>query len=568
MLRTAPLILALLAIAVSPAAAQVGATYCNVTAIECEQLSNGVRVTIVADGELEWDFDWEALLEEGAAVGESTEWGIYIWGWTDRFRRIPLCLWNARSKLGAAFVPIGKYPVSHAEIRIPPWAHEGVGLEVDIVNYLGWQSGEFHLRTRRGNWELDQSEDSNSIFVHWESDRFPPPPPPETPEDLPSELDVTVHDGAFDIRAVNAKLQDVANVIAAKGSFPIAAPADSDLRVSLNLLGVSPTKALTAIATASGLCARACPDGGWVIARPTDTAGGYAASESRTISLHHLRAEDALDLLPEFLLQYLHANRDANSIMVTGPGWLGDRVAEDLAKLDTQPPEVLLDVLVVEYTEGAGIARALSTKRDAEDIAAALDALTGDLSFLRLDGLSNGWDILVDALETETSTHLRSRTTVRVLNGRRARIFAGDQRYVILESVWEPGTAELERIETGTSLYAQPLLGHGDDVLIFLDLSTSALRGTDPSTGLPTVAVRNVYGSTRARDAETILVGGLESDEQERQDRAIPLLSSIPAVGSVFRAPDRAYSQTRLAIFITPHIIRTSVAAKGEANHG
>ena len=155
-----------------------------------------------------------------------------------------------------------------------------------------------------------------------------------------------------------------------------------------------------------------------------------------------------------------------------------------------------------------------------------------------------------------------------MLNGRRARIFAGQQRYIIIESVWEPGTADLERIETGTSLYAQPLLGDGDDVLLFLDVSASTLRGTDPSTGLPIVAVRSMYGSTRIRNGETILVAGLDSDQQERQDRTIPLLSSIPVVGGVFRAPDRSHSQTRLAIFITPHIIRTRVAAKGEANHG
>lgn len=185
-MRRALVLLALLVLALSalPAAAQRGAAYCNVTEIKSEQLSNGVRVTIVADGELNWQLDFERLVSEGAIECQVVygEWGRGINCMpTERFTRTPLRLMNARSKLGSAFVPVSKYPVSHVEISIPSWAVEGVGLEVDVVNYLSWFTGEGELFHPRYDFWFYPSDDRTQIIVAWTSDRFPPPPPPTTP---------------------------------------------------------------------------------------------------------------------------------------------------------------------------------------------------------------------------------------------------------------------------------------------------------------------------------------------------------------------------------------------------
>ena len=167
----------------APAMAQRGETYCNVTEISARQLSNGVQITIQADGEMEWWIDWDEIIADGAGY-----WQEYDWGWdiefTEKFTRLPIFIHNARSKLGAGFVPIGRYPVSHVEISIPEWAHEGIGMQVALVNYLGIIAGEGQDRHWRYNFTVTSSEDGSTIIVSWQSDRFPPPPPPATPQDL------------------------------------------------------------------------------------------------------------------------------------------------------------------------------------------------------------------------------------------------------------------------------------------------------------------------------------------------------------------------------------------------
>lgn len=547
-----------------PAAAQRGPVYCNVTDIKSEQLSNGVQVRIEADGQLQWDIDWEQLIEQGAVVEREEEWGM-SWDVTEKFRRLPISIWNARSKLGSAFIPIDKYPVSHAEISIPEWAHEGVGLEIRVVNYLGWVTGEGELERYRYDMDTDSTEDGNGILITWESDRFPPPPRPETPEDLPEELTVVCEGGELSVRAVNARLAAVANAISREAGFPVAAPSDADLRVSLVLDDVTPEQALQMTAMGSGLCASACPDGGWTVAEPR-AGGGYGASVTRRIPLRYLRALDALGLLPTFLLEYVHADEEANAMVATGPAWMVDRVAEDLSKLDTPPPEVLLEVVAVEYTSAETLSRNLRLERFAGDFAAGLDSLTGGLGFLWLEGLPEGWDMLLDNLEVEATTELRSRATLRVLNGHQAYIAAGQERYMVLEGLGLE--AYLERIGTGTTLSVQPLVGDGKEVLLHFGLVVRSLRGTDPTSGLPILALRRANGMTRVREGETIVLAGLHLKKESRQDRALPVLGWLPLIGQFFRAPDRSQSEAQLAFFVTPHILRDSLPAEGESHHG
>ncbi len=568
MARLVPAILLLVALAASPAAAQRCDVYCNITEITAEQLSNGVRITIQADGELHWYLDFASLIEEGAAEGEVTEHGIHIWGLTEKFRRLPFRINNARSKLGSGFVAIDKYPVSHAEIHIPEWAKEGVGLEVDIVNYLGWISGEGQSWRMRGDWDVESSEASDAIIVLWESDRFPAPEPPKTPEDLPEELQVTAEEGLLTLRAVNAKLQDVTNAIAREAGFSVSAPGDGDLRVSLCLRDVTPEKALNAIAAGCGLCAEARRDGGWIVARPTGSAAGYGASRSRRVHLRYLRALDAVDLLPNFLLEYLHPDEESNTVVVTGPESLLDRVEGDLAKLDIPAPQISVEVVAVEYSSGEDMARALKLERFATDFAAGLDSLTGGLSFLWLESLPDGWDLLLDNLEVQSSTRLRSSFRVRVLNSHEAAIGAGQQRFVILERGQGAFLeTSLEPVWTNSFISVQPLVGDGDEVVFGLGVIIRSLRGTDPKTGLPIVSLRRANGALRVRDGETVVLAGLRLEEQDRRDRSLPGLGALPIVGGIFRAPARSHTETRLAFFLTPHIIRSSPAERGEANH-
>jgi len=554
-------------LACAPAVAQRGETYCNVTEISARQLSNGVQITIQADGEMEWWIDWDEVIAEGAGYWWEFEWGRDI-EFTERFTRLPIFIHNARSKLGAGFVPIGKYPVSHVEISIPEWAHEGIGMQVALVNYLGIIAGEGQDRHWRYNFNTTSSEDGSTIIVSWQSDRFPPPPAPETPKDLETELLVSAHDGTVSIHAVNAKIQDVLARISTATGYPIMTPAQDDVRVSLELHDVSPGEALQLVATGTGFCAMACPEGGWIVAESRSAAGGYEAATTRVIPLQHLKASRALDLVPTFLLDYLRADEEANAIVANAPAWMLGRIEDDFAKLDAQPREVIVEVLAVECQSTEALVRDLQLRRYLSDFSAAADTLAGSLDVLWLEGLPRGWDAALDASNTRGTTRLRSKGTIRVANARTARIFAGQKRFVIIERVGEGLTAEVEPVETGTSLYLQPTLGRGDEVVLHLDVQIRSLRSSGRAGQLPVVGARRADSTVRIRDGETIVIAGMAEESETRRRGVVPVLGWLPLIGTAFQTQSVTRAETELAIFVTPHIVRTDVADKGERAHG
>ncbi len=545
------------------AAAQRGAAYCNVTEIKSEQLSNGVRVTILTDGQIEWDWDWEQMMKDGALELKRRPWGM-DWGWSRTLRRLSLRLKNARSKIGSGFVDISKYPVSHVEISVPTWAHEGVGLEVSVVNYLEWGTGEGELYRRRYRFDIHTNESGNGIIITWTSDRFPPSPPPESPKDLPTELKVSSREGKLSVHAVNAKVEDVAHAISRESGLPVRCAVQDDMRVTTRLENMEPEAALKAIALGLGLCMGRTDDGGCVLAEGLHNAAGYGAASQRRIPLHYLQADEAVDLLPNFLLSALRPDSENNAVVATGPTWMLDRVAADLARLDRPAPQVSLDVAVVEYTSAEVLDSALRAAGLLGTWGLSIDPSAGGMELLQLGEMPSGWEAALRANEASGATKLRAKTSIKARNGAKARIFVGQQRDIIIELFGQGGEADVLPVDIGTALEVQPLMGGGKDVLFYLHSETKTQTGTDPATGLPVVAMREAEGMARVRDGETVMVAGLTLEQASRSRRGIPLLRDLPLIGRLFEARSRSRSETHLAVFVTPRLDRGASALDGE----
>jgi type II secretory pathway component GspD/PulD (secretin) len=373
------------------------------------------------------------------------------------------------------------------------------------------------------------------------------------------------------VHAVNAKLEEVATRIAEATGLSVECPSDSNLRVSCHLERLPLAAALQAIAIGCGLCDWRRPNGSWVLTPEAASGAGYGTSAGRTIPLRYLRAREAIDLLPNFLLSYLYPDEESNAIVVTGPAWMGERVAADLAKLDTPSPEMVAEVVVVEYTSLRALSRSLGLALLTGEAASRFDSAFGEVDFQRLEALPAGWNAALSYQEASSTSRVRSRSTLRVLNGKRGRIFVGQQRNLVLEQLGSeyggPASATLEQVDIGASLVVRPQLGEGEEMVLNLQVEVDSLSATDPITGLPIVSRRSVNSTLRAKEGDTILIAGLQTSEETRRDRAIPLLARLPLLGGLFRAPDRSEAVLRLAVFVTPHRVRDQAQDKGTAGN-
>jgi len=72
----------------------------------------------------------------------------------------------------------------------------------------------------------------------------------------------------------------------------------------------------------------------------------------------------------------------------------------------------------------------------------------------------------------------------------------------------------------------------------------------------PTTSVRSASTTVVAKSGQTVVIGGLISDNATRRRSAVPYIDNIPVLGNFFRSDQHSDAKINLLIFLTPHIVR------------
>ena len=348
------------------------------------------------------------------------------------------------------------------------------------------------------------------------------------------------------------------------GTFPSPHPPtpsplpQMERAVSLCLQEMSPEEVLQAIATAYGLeLGRA--NGAWAIGEgAVGSMSTYLESSLEKIPLHYISAASARNSLPEFLLKHLRVNASENALTVVGPPPLVQKVREDIFKIDQPVPHVRIDALMMEITdtdESEKVLRLLAT--DAHNTA-RVNTGTADIYYQIFGGARTDIETKLRALAAEGKVRIRATPTTVALNGQKARIFSGQQRYIKADYFEEWSQAFITRVipvDVGVSLEMNCWVGAEGVILATVAPQVTAVAELDVVTGLPTVSTRRAETTVLLRDGETLFIGGLRLQQQDTITRKIPLLGDLPLIGGVFRARVQRRTSTELAVFITPRII-------------
>jgi len=557
-----------------------GIAYCNVTKVETKRLVNAVQVTIQADGLMRVRWREEDFFNVEAI--QTGQWDKLL----KQVPVLPLKLVNARSKVGS-FVDVGIYPISHVEISIPPDAPEGVVLDLRVVLFApgttwsiqtpwGWNIGMDNIKAPAISIRLTQ--DQRSLIIIATSDRrtIPPVERHRPPTDARTELLVSFEKESLSVYALNADLRQVVGEIARKSGKAIQADDTVDHIVSLSLRDVTVEEALQALATTYGLSLeREGPvirlSEGVVRDLPT-----YGESALETIRLKYLSAISARDSLPEFLLRYLHVNREENALTVFGPRLLVEKVREDLQKIDRPVPQIEIEAMAVEFSSIEDLEAALNLTsqvpaRDSQGnptydvngypiytVTGSLDSATGNITYNSVGKLSEEFQARLHALESSGRVRIRAKPRAVALNGQTARLFVGRQKYIKVNyyDYWyEAYLSRILAVDVGAKLEITPWAGGNGEITAEVAPEVSNIVELERLTGLPVVSTRNARTTVRVKDGETIVIGGLSIDQNEARRQKIPLLGDLPLIGWLFQAPKRTRTRTELALFVTPHIV-------------
>jgi len=108
-----------------------------------------------------------------------------------------------------------------------------------------------------------------------------------------------------------------------------------------------------------------------------------------------------------------------------------------------------------------------------------------------------------------------------------------------------------------------PQITEGDSLRmeIFQEISAineglSTAVGGASEVGVP-LSKREIENVVTVRDGETVVIGGLLSDEYQDTVSKVPFLGDIPILGWAFKTSKRQLRKINLLVLLTPHIIRS-----------
>jgi len=108
--------------------------------------------------------------------------------------------------------------------------------------------------------------------------------------------------------------------------------------------------------------------------------------------------------------------------------------------------------------------------------------------------------------------------------------------------------------DVGTKLRITPHINK--EGYVRMEISQEVSNVVDSSViGLPTTSKRSANTVAVVKDNNTIVIGGLISNQMTTSQSKVPILGEIPFLGALFRSTHNGSTKTNLLIFITPHVI-------------
>ena len=325
-----------------------------------------------------------------------------------------------------------------------------------------------------------------------------------------------------------------------------------DRKITVNLVDKQPREILDSIVDTYGL-SFAEVDGIYIFSEGIpNSPSSYLLSNIGCYTTQYVAAAKARELMPAFLTKYVKANASQNAVVLSAPDPVLRRFQEDIEQFDKPPAQIMLEVLVVEFTDVDTETFAAQVGWSNANLGLAADALTGDLSFTAVADLATDFYAWLNALVTSRKARVNASPRIATLSGSSAEIFIGIQQYL---GVPVSGGGGGNSINAGVSLSMWPLTGGNGEIIMNVSEEISTLGAPSALTGLPEKTRRSASTTVRLQDGQTLIMGGLRQEESREVRSRIPILSDLPLVGELFKSKHIEKTKVDLTIFVTARLL-------------
>jgi general secretion pathway protein D len=283
---------------------------------------------------------------------------------------------------------------------------------------------------------------------------------------------------------------------------------------------------------------------------------------------------------------HISAIEDSNQLLIKAGVSDYEKIQSAIERLDIEPLQVLIEMKIIEVSLDDSLEHGIEllfgnavpvsavesdptpkiTPYNFSTAGATISGAAGAIySFVGTDATAR-----INALESEGRVSILSSPSLMVLNNKNATINVGDQ--IPITSVGSltsgsnttNGTISSTRfIQTGVQVDITPRVNPGG--LVYLEISQDVSNAKAVAAGsdaTPAITTRELITEIAVQSGNTIVMGGLISDESRNSRAGVPFLSKLPLIGNAFGSKTRSNNRTELLLLITPTVIENPEQAR------
>ncbi len=380
----------------------------------------------------------------------------------------------------------------------------------------------------------------------------------------PSQLDIRVSEYGVSIYAVNVDAHELFMRFAEATGLRLIVDDTVRRTITLNLVNRRVSEVLEILMAVYGLSYREVNGIFMVSEGIPRSPSSYLLSEIDAITTQYVLAPDAKQLLPVFLQDHVKVNAEQNAVVLSAAPEVLRKFREDIAQFDIPPAQIMIDVLMVEFTDSTAREFGLKWIWSNDQRKVEVDAGLGQILYRSVVELPTEFKLQLRALVSQGKARVRANPRIATVSGQTASIFIGKQRYLSTpvsitggqgDDDFFGGFRQAFFIDAGVRLSITALTGGEGEIIVDVRPEISVLSAPDPTTGLPERSTRRANTTVRVRNGETIIIGGLTQKERMSTRTKIPLLGDIPLIGELFRTRSVNEVTTEMVIFVTPRLL-------------
>ncbi|MDE1919891.1 MAG: type IV pilus secretin PilQ [Candidatus Omnitrophica bacterium] len=420
-----------------------------------------------------------------------------------------------------------------------------------------------------------------------------------------AQADLSPEGGLVSLDFQDADIRNVLKVLAFKSGVNIVAAPDVTGVVNIELKDVPWERALNVILSTYGYGFDR--KGNIITVMSIDNLKKYRENAavlqaqeplvSRTYTLNYAKAEDVLKIIDKLVSRRGFINYDTrtNSIIVRDLESNLELIGGVIKSIDTVTPEVSIETKIVEtdlsdnenlgidWTNGftstisggsvptyfpfsnkpwkgfvpsSGSGNALFP---ATSTSLATTPTAGSFTYGTIN--ASQLQATLQYLSTRTTTKILSNPRIVTLDNQKAKINIGLEypvpNYSFNSSTGQEQVTGFTPLPIGVNFEVTPHVNNAGFITLDLHPQISTLQQTITvqNNPFPETSNQEVETNVMIKDGQTLVIGGMITDQLVTTTNKIPLLGDIPLLGWLFKNTNPVKTRKEVIIFLTPHII-------------